>query len=120
MRDNKKTGFVMYFDNCGCVEMLPMEQRGQLFTDLFGYAQAAMEGTTPLEYLQHCPGLQPPGQMAFLLIAETIRRDTEKWRQKRERYQEAAVKRWTEKQEKPEKTDDAAYLRRLIRQRERE
>lgn len=110
-RDLKKS-FILYFDSAPCLEELSMEQRGLLFTALMDYAQEVLEGTPPEAFLERYTALQPPGRVAFRFMAESIRRDTEKWLQKHNNYQEAAARRAAEKQ------DDSAYLRRLIRQRE--
>ena len=43
--------------------------------------------------LERHPDMTPVTRMAFAFIGETIRRDTEKWREKHERYAKAARRR---------------------------
>lgn len=94
MPEGHKRGFVLYFDNYACMAALPVEQRGLLISALFEYAMAAEDGAAkPGDILRRYPGLSPGGEMAFRFMADTIRRDTEKWLAKRQRYQDAARRR---------------------------
>ena len=89
-----KKSFVLYFDACACLKPLPAEQRGELFTVLVEYAQAAAKGSMePDPVRERYPAMTLETRMAFSFIADTIRRDTEKWRQKHVRYQQAAQQR---------------------------
>lgn len=46
--------------------------------------------------------MTPETRMAFGFIAETIRRDTVRWREKHQRYQTAARRRWEQSGERKE------------------
>lgn len=91
LQKNSKKSFVLYFDMLPGISALPPAQRGELLSALFVYAEAEAEG--PAEQaavLAQYPDMAPETRMAFQFIAETIRRDTEKWREKHERYVNAA------------------------------
>ena len=89
-----KKSIVLYFDACACLKPLPAEQRGELFTALVEYAQAAAKGSMePDPVRERYPAMTLETRMAFSFIADTIRRDTEKWREKHERYRQAAQQR---------------------------
>ena len=61
---------------------------------MYRYAMAADKAPTdPEEVLRQHPGLREETRMAYRFLAETIRRDTEKWKEKQRRYQEAAARR---------------------------
>ena len=89
-----KKSFVLYFDAYPCLEWLPADQRGELFSALFEYARETAEGRMEMgPVLERHPDMTPVTRMAFAFIGETIRRDTEKWREKHERYAKAARRR---------------------------
>ena len=89
-----KKSFVLYFDAYPCLEWLPADQRGELFSALFEYARETAEGRMEMgPVLERHPDMTPVTRMAFAFIGETIRRDTEKWREKHERYRQAAQQR---------------------------
>lgn len=91
MKENHKKSFVLYFDMFAGIDHLAPAQRGELFSALFDYAQTAAEKPTePDAILTRYPEMAPETRMAYRFMAETIRRDTEKWREKRERYVKAA------------------------------
>lgn len=54
--------------------------------------------------------MQEATRMAFAFIAETIRRDTEKWQEKQNRYQKAASERW----EKNRRQEDEAWIKEYL------
>ena len=88
-----KKGFVLYFDMERGIRCLTAEQRGHLLSALYRYAREVSEGTIPPDterLLNGFPELAPEGRMAFRFMAEAIRRDTERWRQRRENYRQAA------------------------------
>lgn len=90
----KKKSFLIYFDTYSSICGLPPEQRGELFSALFEYAQA--EAETPAEQgdiLALHPAMSTETRMAFYFMAQTIQRDTACWRQKHARYQQAALRR---------------------------
>ena len=87
MAEEHKKSFMLYFDNFPCVAALDAEQRGELLLLLYRYP------TDPEEVLRQHPGLREETRMAYRFLAETIRRDTEKWKEKQRRYQEAAARR---------------------------
>lgn len=94
MAEEHKKSFMLYFDNFPCVAALDAEQRGELLLLLYRYAMAADKAPTdPEEVLRQHPGLREETRMAYRFLAETIRRDTEKWKEKQRRYQEAAARR---------------------------
>ena len=98
MAEEHKKSFVLYFDAYPSIEVLSMEQRGQLLTLLFRFAgETEANGTDPLTFLADWGELSPETQVAFSFMGETIRRDTEKWKAKQRRYQEAAARRWDER-----------------------
>ena len=82
-----KKSFVLYFDAYRCLIQLPVDQRGELITALFEYAREAAERpeAEPGELLARHPAMTAETWMAFSFLAETIRRDTEKWREKHTR-----------------------------------
>lgn len=118
-----KKSFVLYFDDYPCVEMLPSDQRGELFSLIFRYAIAEDERPTePGELLAQVPGLTAQTQMAFQFIAKTIRRDTECWKDKHRRYQAAAQRRLAaqgkaerpHRREKPPEKNDNSWMRKYV------
>jgi hypothetical protein len=93
LAEEHKKSFMLYFDNFPCVAALDAEQRGELLLLLYRYAMAADKAPTdPEEVLRQHPGLREETRMAYRFLAETIRRDTEKWKEKQRRYQEAAAR----------------------------
>ena len=95
MAEEQKKSFLLYFDMYPSINILPIEQKGMLLDTMFEYAQAAAErDSPPEEILARYPDMSQECRMAFRFIAETIRRDTEKWREKHRRYSEAAKTRW--------------------------
>lgn len=114
MAEEEKKSFLLYFDASDHILRLPMDQRGMLFSALLAYARAEAAGSARQEgVLEQFPEMAPDTRMAFYFIGETIRRDTEKWRQKHRRYQAAAQKR-NGRQEGP---GGDSYLAELIRRR---
>lgn len=95
MAEERKKSFMLYFDNFSSIAALPAEQRGELLLLLYRYAIAADKAPIdPEEMLEQYPLLNDAGRMAYRFLAETIRRDTEKWKDKQRRYQAAAARRW--------------------------
>jgi uncharacterized protein YdaU (DUF1376 family) len=95
----KKKGFVLYFDMYPSISRLPAQQRGELLLAMCEYAMAEAEQTVSLDdILRNHPEMTQDTCMAFSFIAQTICRDTEKWKEKSLRYQQAAQRRKTEKQ----------------------
>jgi len=89
-----KKSFVLYFDSYPMIARLPPEQRGALLSALFEYALASAKA--PCEFqqtLRNHPEMTGETGMAFAFLAENIRRDTEKWREKQARYTRAARER---------------------------
>ena len=95
MAETEKKSFVLYFDTYFSISALPAEQRGELFSALFEYAMAEAEAPAEEDVVlnQH-PEMGVAARMAFSFMAKSIRRDTEKWREKHVRYQQAAQQRW--------------------------
>lgn len=87
----EKKSFLLYFDMYPHICKLPTDQRGALLSAIFEYAGEVVErDVAPEDVLDRYPLLSPATQMAFSFIAETVRRDTEKWREKHIRYVQAA------------------------------
>ena len=94
----EKKGFVLYFEMYTSIAVLPAEQRGELLSAMYEYAQEVVKREVPMEeVIQRHPQMTVETQMAFRFIAESIRRDTEKWREKHERYSQAAKARHEQK-----------------------
>ena len=92
MAEEHKKSFMLYFDNFPCVAALDAEQRGELLLLLYRYAMAADKAPTdPEEVLRQHPGLREETRMAYRFLAETIRRDTEKWKEKQRRQGDGAM-----------------------------
>ena len=88
---------------------------------LYRYAMAAKKAPTdPEEILREFPSLAGETQMAYRFLAQTIQRDTEKWKAKQRRYQEAAVRRTEESPRKPGPPDqeDVGWMRRFVEARQ--
>ena len=98
----EKKSFVLYFDMYPNLRALPPDQKGELFSALFEYAAAEAEeeaADNKERVLASHPSMDSGTRMAFSFIAETIHRDTVKWREKQVRYRIAAEKRWAENQD---------------------
>lgn len=90
-----KNSFILYFDMYPSIQNLPLEQRGALLSAIFELAkQTVQQPDCAGQILAMHPELGEAGKMAFSFIAQTIERDTVKWREKQARYQAAAEKRW--------------------------
>ena len=114
MAEEHKKSFMLYFDNFPCVAALDAEQRGELLLLLYRYAMAADKAPTdPEEVLRQHPGLREETRMAYRFLAETIRRDTEKWKEKQRRYQEAAAA-GANRASAPEARERGDYARAVI------
>lgn len=114
MAEGHKKSFMLYFDNYPSIAALPADQRGELLVLLYRYAMAAEEGSAdPEEFADQFPDLTPETRMAYRFLAETIRRDTEKWVAKQRHYQSAATRRMEESGRKPgpPNRDDISWMR---------
>ena len=114
MAEGHKKSFMLYFDNYPSMAALPADQRGELLVLLYRYAMAAEEGSAdPEEFADQFPNLTPETRMAYRFLAETIRRDTEKWVAKQRHYQSAAMRRMEESGRKPgpPDRDDISWMR---------
>lgn len=114
MAEGHKKSFMLYFDNYPSIAALPADQRGELLVLLYRYAMAAEEGSAdPEEFANQFPDLTPETRMAYRFLAETIRRDTEKWVAKQRHYQSAAMRRMEESGRKPgpPDRDDISWMR---------
>ena len=114
MAEGHKKSFMLYFDNYPSIAALPADQRGELLVLLYRYAMAAEEGSAdPEEFADQFPDLTPETRMAYRFLAETIRRDTEKWVAKQRHYQSAAMRRMEESGRKPgpPNRDDISWMR---------
>ena len=119
MAEEQKKSFLVYFDMYPSIHILPIEQKGMLLDAMFEYAQAAakQEGS-PETVLARCPDMSQECRMAFRFVAETIRRDTEKWKAKHRRYSEASKARWEKGQYADRSRDNGKEdeMRKYIRQ----
>lgn len=114
MAEEQKKSFLIYFDVYSSISFLPPEQRGELFSALFEYAQAEAEKPTEQSaVLSRHTAMSTETRMAFYFMAKTIQRDTEKWRQKHVRYQQAALRRQQDAQAEKERSGMAQYVQRL-------
>ena len=133
MAEGHKKSFMLYFDNFKSIAALSAEQRGELLLQLFRYAMAEDKAPTdPETILEQYPVLNGEGRMAYSFLAETIRRDTEKWKAKQRRYQAAAARRQADSPSPPHagggKTrampqpdpNDVAWMKPYLEQREKE
>lgn len=114
MAEGHKKSFMLYFDNYPSIAALPADQRGELLVLLYRYAMAAEEGSAdPEGFADQFPDLTPETRMAYRFLAETIRRDTEKWVAKQRHYQSAAMRRMEESGRKPgpPDRDDISWMR---------
>ena len=114
MAEGHKKSFMLYYDNYPSIAALPADQRGALLVLLDRYAMAAEEGSAdPEEFADQFPDLTPETRMAYRFLAETIRRDTEKWVAKQRHYQSAAMRRMEESGRKPgpPDRDDISWMR---------
>ena len=99
--DNQKKSFLVYLDAFPHLQTLSMEQRGELFTGLFQYAEEANRLGPPEsvgDFADTFVNLSPEGVMAFRFMAATIARDFHKWLDKKGNYQAAARRRKEQKQ----------------------
>ena len=95
MAEGEKKSFVLYFDMYPSIHILPNDQKGILLDAVFEYARsAAAEESTREQVLLRFPDMSEACCMAFRFVAETIRRDTEKWKAKHRRYSQASKARW--------------------------
>lgn len=96
---NEKKSFIIHLDAYTHILTLPPEQRGELFTALFHYANIASKKNPPdvTVFAAQCPAMAPETRMAFYFMADAIARDTEKWQTKKANYQAAATRRRAER-----------------------
>ena len=94
MAEGEKKSFVLYFDMYPSIHILPNDQKGILLDAVFEYARSAAEESTPEQVLLRFPDMSEACCMAFRFVAETIRRDTKKWKAKHRRYSQASKARW--------------------------
>ena len=114
MAETQKKSFLIYFDAYPIVSALPPEQRGELFSALCEYAQAEAERPTEMSaVLSGYPSMTADTRTAFSFMAQNIQRDTEKWRQKHVRYQQAALRR--QQDARSEKDSMAKYIRQMAK-----
>ena len=119
MAEEQKKSFVLYFDMYPSIRVLPTDQKGMLLGAEFEYARSAAErDCTPEEIMTRYPDMSQACCMAFRFMAETIRRDTEKWKAKHRRYSEAAKARWEKGKYAGEGGDDGREneMRKYVRQ----
>ena len=95
MAETEKKSFVLYFDTYFSISALPAEQR-----ELRSPPCSSTPWRRPrrpqrrMLFCNQHPEMGVAARMAFSFMAKSIRRDTEKWREKHVRYQQAAQQRW--------------------------
>lgn len=96
----EKKSFLLYFDNYCNIAHLPRDQKGLLLDAIYLCAyNAASRIPSSQSYADLCEEMEPETFMAFRFILQTLQRDAAKWWEKQERYQRAAQRRLTEKEE---------------------
>lgn len=98
----KRSSILLYFDNFHRVANLPDEQLGILFRALMecGEQEAAgQDGITGFE--GRYPSMGEKAQMAFLFMADTIRRDAMAYAEKCANYRSAAQRRREQRESQP-------------------
>ena len=122
LAEGHKKSFLLYFDNFDGIAALSAQQRGELLLLLYRYAMAADKAPTdPKVILEQYPILDGAGEIAYTFLAETIRRDTERWKAKQQRYQAAAARRWEAgaSRKDPAAPNDVGWMKPYIDQREK-
>lgn len=85
LTNDKKTGFIFYFDSYPALVSLPPEQRGWLITALCVYADRAWQGEVEqADILEQFPQLDGQARTAFQFMAAGVQRDTQKWHRTRQ------------------------------------
>lgn len=106
--ENQKKSFLLYLDAAPVLRQLTAAQRGDLLMALYDYAeQVSRQDVPPGE-----TGLEPAAQAAFLFMAACIRRDSEKWRLRRDGRRQA-----TGRPAAPQ--GDLSWMKQYINQRDR-
>ena len=99
--------------------MLTDAQRGQLLMALYDYAERICREDVPLLQAAEDAKLDSAAQAAFLFMASTIRRDTEKWRSRKASYHRNA-KGGREGRDTPASgREDLSWMKQYIDQRDR-
>ena len=90
----KRSSMLLYFDNFHRVAGLPDEQLGILFRALMECGEREAEGQDGITgFEERYPGMSDRTQMAFLFMADTIRRDAAAYAEKCANYRAAAQRR---------------------------
>ena len=111
----RSVGIMLYFDNFHRVEDLPDDQLWLLFRALMDCGQAELQGRDGIAgFEERYPGLGERAQMAFLFMADNIRRDADTYHAKSANLRAAArlreerkrAARSPERPEAPRKPED--------------
>ena len=117
---NKKRGFVLYFDACEGLNCLEPEQRGWVLTALNAFAMACAQDveTGAERILSQYPQLSPEARRACGALCDTVRRDTWRWNEK----QAGSAGLWSGRQNRgtPKEDELAKYVRRMHQDRARQ
>lgn len=90
----KRSSMLLYFDNFHRVAGLPDEQLGILFRALMECGEREAEGQDGITGFEvRYPDMSDRTQMAFLFMADTIRRDAAAYAEKCANYRSAAQRR---------------------------
>ena len=90
----KRKSILLYFDNFELVSGLPDEQLGLLFRALMECGRREADGEDGITgFEQRYPGMCDKAQMAFLFMADGIRRDAEAYAAKCSNLQASARRR---------------------------
>ena len=105
----KRKSMLLYFDNFHRVANLPDEQLGILFRALMECGEREAEGQDGITgFEERYPGMSDRTQMAFLFMADTIRRDAAAYAEKCANYRSAAQRRWEQQREEAAPEADTA------------
>lgn len=85
----EKNDFIVHLEYSEAIQMLPMEERGQLFTAMLLHASGAPESDEM--------GIM--AKMLYSIIAPRMDADSERYAEKCEQRAEAAKKRWAKKED---------------------
>ena len=117
----KRSSMLLYFDNFHRVAGLPDEQLGILFRALMECGEREAEGQDGITgFEDRYPGMSDRTQMAFLFMADTIRRDAAAYAEKCANYRSAALRRAEQRESQaiPPDNSPADNLEFLVRRNE--
>lgn len=116
-----KKGFIVYFNNYPLLSVLPMEQRGLLFSVLMVYADRVWRDRSTIleEVMEGFPGLSPEARMACGFMGSAIERDTDAWLNK-QAYRQKKKQETSPAETEQRVREDMERTRRLMEQMNRD